>query len=226
MRCNTVLSRKFLVVARRTQDRPGAGRPRDASIDDAVLDATLRQLAREGFSALSIAAVAAEAGTSRPAVYRRWPDKASLVVDAIARLAQVAPPASGGDPFDDLVAELEHFRHCITDAASLPVAALMLGDGIDESLRAKYVELVVAPRRARIRDCLDRAIAAGSLDADADLQIASSFLTGSWYALALARIPPPDDWATRVAALVWRACGGTPPRRGRRGRAARSRRTT
>lgn len=186
------------------------GRPRDATIDDAVLAATLRLLARDGYAGLSLAAVAAEAGTSRPAIYRRWPDKESLVVDAIARLAQVEPPGLGGTPFDDLVAELEHFRHCITEAASLSLAGLMLGDGVRPSLRARYRDLIVAPRRARIRACLRRGIDEGYLDPDADLTIAGSFLTGSWYALALAGSPPPDDWAQRVATLVWRACGGRP----------------
>lgn len=190
---------------------PGAGgRPRDASIDDAVLDATLHQLARDGFSGLSLASVAAEAGTTRPAIYRRWPNKGSLVVDAIARLAQVEPPPLGGEPFEDLVAELEHFRHCITEAAALPLAGLMLGDGIDETLRARYHDLVVVPRRARIRGCLQRAIDEGALHPDADLAIAGTFLTGSWYALALANAPRPDDWARRTATLVWRACGGEP----------------
>jgi AcrR family transcriptional regulator len=189
-------------------DRASTGRPRDAAIDDAVLDATLHRLARDGFAGLSLASVAADAGTSRPAIYRRWPDKESLVVDAIARLAQVAPPSGGGSPFEDLVAELEHFRHCITEAAALPVAGLMLGDEVNEAVRARYHDLVVAPRRARIRACLQRAIDDGSLDADADIAIAGTFLTGSWYALALAGAPPPDDWARRAATLVWRACGG------------------
>lgn len=191
----------------RTLERHGAGRPRDAAIDDAVLDAALRQLARDGFSGLSLSAVAAEAGTSRPAIYRRWPDKESLVIDAIARLAGVAPPLAGEDPFEDLVAELEHFRHCITEAAALPLAGLMLGDGVNDALRDKYHDLVVAPRRARIRSCLQRGMDAGALDADADLTIAGTFLTGSWYALALARVPAPKDWARRTATLVWRACG-------------------
>jgi AcrR family transcriptional regulator len=190
---------------------PQVGRPRDASIDDAVLEETLRQLASNGFAALSLASVAAGAGTTRPAIYRRWPNKESLVVDAIARLAQVAPPERTGDPFDDLVTELEHFRHCITLAGSLPVAGLMLGDGLDERVRATYREQIVAPRRARIRACLDAAIVAGHLPPDADLLVASSFLTGSWYSLALVGTDPPDDWARRVATLVWRACGGTPP---------------
>lgn len=191
-------------------EQAAAGRPRDASIDDAVLDATLHRLARDGFAGLSLASVAAEAGTSRPAIYRRWPDKESLVVDAIARLAQAEPPAVGGTPFEDLVAELEHFRHCITEAAALPLAGLMLGDDVNERLRAKYHDLVVVPRRSRIRACLQRAIDDGSLDADADLVIAGTFLTGSWYAFALAGVTPPDDWAHRTAILVWRACGGRP----------------
>jgi AcrR family transcriptional regulator len=176
----------------------------------AVLDETLRQLARDGFAALSLASIAAAAGTSRPAIYRRWPDKESLVVDAIARLAQVAPPEGRGDPFDDLVAELEHFRHCITMAASLPVAGLMLGDGVHDAVRDRYREAVVAPRRARIRACLRSAVDQGLLEPDADLVVASSFLTGSWYAMALAGTEPPPDWAQRVATLVWRACGGSP----------------
>jgi AcrR family transcriptional regulator len=187
------------------------GRPRDPSIDDAVLEETIRQLGRVGFAALSLAAIAEAAGTSRPAIYRRWPDKAALVVDAISRLARVDPPEEVGEPFDALVAELEHFRHCITLAGSLPVAGLMLTDGVDARIRDRYREQIVAPRRARIRSCLRRAIDQGEIDADADLAIASTFLTGSWYSLALVGADPPDDWARRTATLVWRACGGTTP---------------
>lgn len=188
-----------------------AGRPRDPSIDDAVLEETIRQLGRDGLAALSLASVAAAAGTSRPAIYRRWPNKEALVVDAICRLAQVDPPHVVDDPFETLVAELEHFRHCITLAGSLPVAGLMLTDGVDETIRDRYREQIVAPRRARIRACLRRAVDQGDIDADADLTVAATFLTGSWYSFALVGASPPRDWARRTATLVWRACGGTPP---------------
>ena len=187
------------------------GRPRDAAIDEAVLDAALARLARDGFAGLSLAAVAADAGTTRPALYRRWPDKTALVVDAVARLARVDPPVVTGDPFEDLVAELEHFRHCITEAAALPLAGLMLGDDVDAEVRTTYAEQVVAPRRARIRACLDEALGRGLLDRDADDAVAASFLTGSWYSFAIAGAPPPDDWARRTVRLVWTALGGDPP---------------
>lgn len=187
------------------------GRPRDAAIDEAVLEATLHQLARDGMAGLSFASVAAEAGTTRPAIYRRWKDKTALVVDAVAHLARVDPPATTGEPFTDLVGELEHFRHCITLAAALPLAGLMMGDGVEPSVREQYTREIVRPRRSRIRAHLDAAVARGELPADADLAVAGSFLTGSWYAFALSGTKPPDDWALRTAALVWRACGGTPP---------------
>lgn len=187
------------------------GRPRDPAIDRAVLDETIRLLARDGYAGLSLAAVASGAGTSRPALYRRWPDKAALVVDAIGRLARVEPPEAADGPFDALVGELEHFRHCITLAGSLPVAGLMLTDGVDDEVRDRYRDQVVAPRRARIRSCLERAVDLGLVDPDADVMVATSLLTGSWYAFALAGTMPPADWPRRTATLVWRACGGTAP---------------
>ncbi len=190
---------------------PVIGRPRDTAIDTAVLEATLRLLARDGFTGLSLSAVATEAGTTRPAIYRRWRDKTALVVDAIAHLAQVDPPVVTGKPFTDLVVELEHFRHCITDAGALAVVGLMLGDGVEESVRRRYHEQIVIPRRTRIRRCLSSARDRGELAADADLEVAGSFLTGSWYAFSLSVTRPPRDWARRTAVLVWRACGGVPP---------------
>lgn len=188
-----------------------AGRPRDAAIDAGVLDAALGELAAKGYAGFSIASVAAAAGTTRPTVYRRWPDKTALVVDAVARLAAVDPPPVTGEPFTDLVAELEHFRHCIGEAAALPLAGLMLGDEVEPAVRDRYLERIVAPRRARLRAILLAGVEAGELAADADLAVAGTFLTGSWYSMAVARIDPPADWAERVARLVWRACGGDPP---------------
>jgi AcrR family transcriptional regulator len=185
---------------------PSPGRPRDAAIDACILDAALGELAAKGYAGFSLASVAAAAGTTRPAIYRRWKDRSALVVDAIAHLADVAPPVRTGRPFDDLVAELEHFRHCITTAAALPLAGLMLADDLDPAVRAQYHERVVAPRRERLRAIMDAAVASGELPADADLTVAGSFLTGSWYSFALAGNPVPDDWAQRVARLVWAAC--------------------
>ena len=184
------------------------GRPRDAAIDVAVLAATRRQLAESGLAALSVSAVAQEAGTTRPAIYRRWPTRLELAVAAVANLAEIAPPVPTDDPLADLIAELTHFRHCITDAGALALAGVMLQDGVDPELLRHYRDHLVKPRRARLRACLERGIASGLLTADADLAVAVSAATGSWYAYALSGGSAPRDWPRRMARLIWRACGG------------------
>lgn len=186
------------------------GRPRDAVIDKAVLATTRQHLAVHGLAGLSIAAVAEDAGTTRPSLYRRWPTKLQLAVAAVADLAEVEPPEPTDDPFADLVAELMHFRHCITHASSLALAGVMLQEEVDPQFQREYREHLVKPRRARLRACFERAIIAGQLPADADLAIATTMVTGSWYAFAIGGARPPRDWPQRTAALVWRACGGVP----------------
>ena len=59
------------------------GRPRDPRIDDAVLRATVELLGKSGYADLSVDAIARRAGTSKPAIYRRWPSKAHLVHEAV-----------------------------------------------------------------------------------------------------------------------------------------------
>lgn len=186
------------------------GRPRDAEIDKSVLETARKHLAVYGLHGLSLAAVADDAGTTRPALYRRWPNKLDLALAAVADLAEVDPPEPTGDVFEDLVAELEHFRHCITDASALALSGVMLQDEVDANFKRVYRERLVKPRRARIRACIDRGILDGLLAADADIVVASTFATGSWYAFAIGGAAVPRDWARRTATLVWRACGGEP----------------
>jgi len=136
----------------------------------------------------------------------------TAAVAAVDALAEADPPVPTGHPYADLVAEVEHSRRCLTEANALALAAVVLGDGSEATLRERYLEAVVLPRQTRVRACLQDAVAKGLIDPDADLDTAGTMLTGSWYACALAGRPPPPDWAHRVAALVWRCLGGDPPR--------------
>ena len=184
------------------------GRPRDTAIDAAVLAAVRRQLREHGMGGVSIRAAAAEAGTTRAAVYRRWPTLPALLVASVADLADRGGAATGDDPMADLEAELADFRTSIRAAGSVGLVGAMLGDDVDPGLRAEYRRRVVAPRRARIRACLERGVAAGRLDPAADLDGAVALATGGWYAAVLAGPAPGRDWPGRTARLIWAACGG------------------
>src|SRR5436190_15684684 len=102
------------------------GRTRDASIDARVISVAGRHLAEQGFEAMSVAAVAREAGTTRQAIYRRWPTKTDLATAVVGGLSQggtSAPlpsdPSPFIDPYGDLVAELTDFARGVSGSGRL-----------------------------------------------------------------------------------------------------------
>jgi AcrR family transcriptional regulator len=192
----------------RASEGRGAGRARDTSIDGRVLAAAARRLAESGYEALSVAAVAEEAGTTRQALYRRWPSKAELAAAAMVDIADRSNATESGDPFVDLVAELVDFRRAVSRSGRLSLVGTMLQDSIDAAVRSRYQAQVIAPRRRRLRAILERARQLELIDSDADLDIAIAMAIGSWYARALAGDPPPRNWPRRTAQLLWRAVGG------------------
>lgn len=185
------------------------GRPRDEELDAAILRAATQLLAAGGVQALTFDAVAERAGTSRPAIYRRYDSRTELTVAALGELAVDAGATRTGDHLADLIAELAAFEAAITRLRSIDVAASVLLDATPQAIKDAYRHNVVRPRRRRLRDILDAAVTAGALDAsEVERSVAVTMCTGSWYALALAGEPPPADWPQRIAELVWRSLGG------------------
>jgi AcrR family transcriptional regulator len=206
----------------------GQGRARDSEIDARILAAAKRQLAVLGYEAMSIAAVASEAGTTRQALYRRWPTKADLAGAAVASVAggeeqalempafrdpdgdhdPDRDPPIIADPFAALVAELTDFQRGVSRPGRLSLVGTMLQENTDPQVRDRYRARVIHPRRRRIKAILEAGQHLGLLDQDADLTVAVAMCTGSWYGRELAGDPVPPDWPTRTATLVWRALGG------------------
>jgi AcrR family transcriptional regulator len=187
------------------------GRARDPDIDARVLDVATRHLSAHGYEAMSLTAIAHEAQTTRQALYRRWPTKASLAAAALHAAADAGPDGPSEDPLADLVAELANFQRGVSRPGRLSLVGTMLQDNTAPEVLARYRTQVVAPRRGRIRAILDRAQRLGLIDPGADLDVAVTLCTGSWYGRALAEPLPPPNWPARTAALVWRAVGGTLP---------------
>jgi AcrR family transcriptional regulator len=187
----------------------GPGRPRDPSIDAAVITVAQRHLAEHGYEAMSLSAIADEAGTTRQALYRRYPSKADLATAAIAAIAAAEERADSDDPYTDLIAELDAFRAGVLRPNGIAMVGAMLQVGLDDELARLYRERVVLPRRRRLRAILDRAVSEGRLPRDADLDTATAACTGSLYAARLAGSEIPTDWAERIAGVVWRGCGGS-----------------
>src|SRR3954454_15098610 len=77
------------------------GRPRRAEVDEAILAAAVHMLAEHGYGGVTMEGVAGAAGVGKATVYRRWPSKADLILDAIRSLKpDVGHPDTGSTRAD------------------------------------------------------------------------------------------------------------------------------
>ena len=110
-----------------TDVRPSrGGRPRDPSRDGVIRAAILRLLGDVGYGALTMDAVASEAGVGKATIYRRWRTKEELVVDTVAELNAVeAEPADTGSVEGDLRALMHAMVALVNSPAGAATQALL-----------------------------------------------------------------------------------------------------
>lgn len=90
--------------------QPSAGRPRDSRIDASIIAATRELILDTGYSALSLSAIAARAGTTTAAIYRRWSGKAQLVHEAVLSAETMPMPDDSGDIRNEIRVLVETIR--------------------------------------------------------------------------------------------------------------------
>jgi AcrR family transcriptional regulator len=179
------------------------GRPREPATDERILDAAYRLMAQHGYVRMSMDAIAAEAGVTKPTIYRRYGTKIDLAMAALVYKCDPSRPPITGDTRADLIAEMEHFRRAI----SRPYGMSLLGTVLAEEhetpeLLAAFREYLVAPRRGALRAILEAASGRGEFRPGADLALAANLLVGAYYAQYVAGAPVEDDWAEHVVEMV------------------------
>jgi len=186
------------VTTAETVARPG--RPRDPSLDVAICRAALDLLADVGYAALTMEAVAAAAGVGKATLYRRWPAKEQLVVDALATLAEPVEVPAGASAREQLVALLETQQRRSGSLAGRILPRLLSAAVENPELLARYRAQVVEPRRARLRSVLAAAVDEGLVRPDVDLDHAADLLIGPVAYRNLLRTDPPaaPDFVRRV----------------------------
>lgn len=151
------------------------GKPRDPAVDQAVLRETLTQLDGRGYDGLRVAEVARNAGVGLGSLYRRWPTKYALVVDALRSAAAAREVEPTDDPRADLLTGLVKIAEGLGHRAA-PLLAVLLTDPTSE-LAAAVREAKINPVRAAGRERLRRVIGpVPDLDTRADVGPALVFL--------------------------------------------------
>lgn len=188
------------------------GRPRDPETEQRILDVTLKLLASDGYSRMSVDAVALEAGVSKPTIYRRWPSKADLATAAIRTLQLLEPAVDTGTTPGNLTKALENFcRSLLRPNGMTLVGTVIAEESHTPELIRLFRERIVAPRRAALRAILENAKARKQLRPGADLDAAVSMLVGAIYAKYLADSKIPPGFAAAVVDTVWRGIARQAP---------------
>jgi AcrR family transcriptional regulator len=156
------------------------GRPRSVEADHAILQAAVRMLTDHGFDGLTMEGVASEAGVGKATLYRRWPSKTDLVLDAIRSLKPMVDHPDNGTVRADLVELVEGAVSWGGDGEySQVVAALMSEMRRNSELAVVYREQFLAPRRVESLNIIRRGIDRGELRPDIDVDLVLDMLIGA-----------------------------------------------
>ncbi len=164
------MSHRSTVAVPRRPRRP-AGRPPDEALTPAILRAALQELARVGFEAISIEQVARRAGAAKTSIYRRWPTKDALVVEALrVYLRDVAgadsAEADTGSLRGDLLAHALRLARLLTRERIAVLAGLLLAIRTRPELAALIRAELVQTEMVAATAIVERAAARGEIVAD------------------------------------------------------------
>ena len=184
------------------------GRPRSEQTRDAILDAALAELEERGYAALTIEGIAARAGAGKQTIYRWWPSKADVVLDAMMELAarRIKVPDKGSLEADLLSFLTDSFRQ----RQLRPVlVALMAQAQLDPAFATAFRERFLFVRRAALRTVLAAARDRGEIDPDVDRELLIDVVFGVlWYRLLVGHVPLDNKAARELTDLVVRAASG------------------
>lgn len=165
-------------------ERSRRGRPRSQAAQRAILEAAADLLLAQGLEAASMDAVAERAGVSKATIYRWWPTKETLALDALYDEWDTAPAAlpDTGSLRADLLALLRPWiRRLHSRPYGRVLAALLTEARTNPRFANEYRARFIEPRRTPVRAVLQRAMARGEIRADTNAELAIDLVYGPVY---------------------------------------------
>ena len=156
------------------------GRPRSAQADAAIARATLEALREEGFRGLSVESVRQRSGVGKATIYRRYPDKESLVRAAIASLnPTIGELPDTGSVRGDMLHVFRLIYQGSVDRQTATFAPRLLAESADDpEFHRLFREALIEPRRTGMRKILRRGVERAELPPDTDLELVIDMLAG------------------------------------------------
>ena len=148
----------------------------------AILDAALQLCAELGYRRLTIEAIAARANVSKKTIYRWWPSKGAVMLEALDdAVTTVVDHPNTGDLAADLHSQLTAVIGVLTPTRTSAAVGLIAEAFHDEDLAVDLRERLIRPRIDEFRKRLRQAQRDGQFPADADLDVALDLIYGPLY---------------------------------------------
>jgi AcrR family transcriptional regulator len=188
-------------------------RRRSEKARKSILRAARELLDRRGFQRMTIEDIAGRAGVGKATIYRWWPSKAAVVMDAVL---EAAGPRI---PFPDTGSAREDLRRQIAAVIELytrtktgrGIRALIAESQHDSSLAASLRDRFIASRREDAGTVFQRGIQRGELRADLDVEVAIDALYGAvYYRLLVSHAPLDPAYADALIEQVFPAFASQP----------------
>jgi AcrR family transcriptional regulator len=178
-------------------EQPRRGRPRSEKAQKAILATAIALLLERGLHAMSMDDVAERAGVSKATIYRWWPSKELLALDALATEWAVPLPTAERDTGTLRGDLLARFRPWLRQLNQKPfgrvIAGLVAEAQTDPAFAQLYREHFVQPRREATRPLLLRAIKRGEIASNTNLEVTLDLLYGPIYHRLLHGHAPLND---------------------------------
>jgi len=180
-------------MTEKTVQKARSGRPRSEHTRLAILEAAADLLIEGGFAATTIESIAARAGVSKVTIYKWWPSRGSVAVDAyFYRYRETLNFPDSGNLFEDLTSQMtsliEAFRGRAGEIMAELIGQAQSDPALALTLRTKWLQ----PRRERTTVVLQRAIDRGEVRADVSIPVLMDQLYGPLYFRLVARHEPLD----------------------------------
>lgn len=190
----------------------GPGRPRDRAASQRLLDAALELLADNGFTGVTIRAIADAAGVGLPAIYRRWESKEALLYGAVSSaLHRALPVPDHGDVRADLVALVRAEIEVLNTPRLGGVLQALIGQSLHDPAWRQLLMDLHHRRRAANRLIVERAVACGELPAGTDPDLLLDVLHGPlWLRFLTSAGPVPAELAEALVDTALSAVGARP----------------
>jgi AcrR family transcriptional regulator len=190
-----------------TRHRRGSRGPAlQENVTTAIAAAAFDELAGNGWTRLSMDAVARRAGVGKAAVYRRWPSKETMLLDLVKDLVirHLPDVPDTGELRGDVRAFLELTVRQAADPRVLPIGIDLLAESQrNPALAAALREAVAVPRRRAAEEILRRAVDRGELQAGLDHSLATDLLISPlFFRLAITSDPVDGPFLDRMTSAL------------------------